>query len=149
MLNGIHPLLGGKLLVHLDAMGHSDTVVIADAHFPAARLANRVIHLRGSTTTEAIRAVHTVLPLDEGSGLDLMHSPSGEPLPIHHELLHAVGSGTAANYLGRPEFYDAARDAYLIIRTGETRTFGNAIRSLTRFPGRFLCVDHAAISAAV
>ena len=33
MLDGIHPLLSGELLMHLDAMGHSDSVVIADAHF--------------------------------------------------------------------------------------------------------------------
>ena len=36
MLEGIHPLLSGELLHHLDDMGHSDAVVIADAHFPAA-----------------------------------------------------------------------------------------------------------------
>ena len=36
MLEGIHPLLTGALLHHLDDMGHSDAVVIADAHFPAA-----------------------------------------------------------------------------------------------------------------
>ena len=39
MLTGIHPLLTGELLAHLDAMGHSDAVVLADAHFPADRLA--------------------------------------------------------------------------------------------------------------
>ena len=41
MLTGINPLLTGELLWHLDAMGHSDAVVIADAHFPAAALADR------------------------------------------------------------------------------------------------------------
>ena len=46
MLTGIDPVLSGELLLHLDAMGHSDTVVIADAHFPAARLGERVVRRR-------------------------------------------------------------------------------------------------------
>lgn len=43
MLNGIDPLLTGELLAALDAMGHGDCVVLADAHFPAARLATRAL----------------------------------------------------------------------------------------------------------
>jgi L-fucose mutarotase/ribose pyranase (RbsD/FucU family) len=39
VLTSIHPLLTGKLLAHLDATGHSDAVVLADAHFPAANVA--------------------------------------------------------------------------------------------------------------
>lgn len=43
MLSGIDPILRGTLLAHLDATGHSDAVVVADAHFPAARLGARVV----------------------------------------------------------------------------------------------------------
>ena len=47
MLKGIHPILSGELLAHLDAMGHSDAVVLADAHFPADRLATRLLTFPG------------------------------------------------------------------------------------------------------
>jgi L-fuconolactonase len=45
MLTGISPILTGELLAFLDAMGHSDAVVIADAHFPAERIASRLVLL--------------------------------------------------------------------------------------------------------
>lgn len=47
VLTGIHPILTGELLAHLDAMGHSDAVVLADAHFPADRLASRLLTFPG------------------------------------------------------------------------------------------------------
>ena len=81
MLEGIHPLLSGELLHHLDDMGHSDAVVIADAHFPAAAVATRLVNLPGATTPDVLRAIRTVVP----------------------------------------------RAAFLVIRTGETRTYGNAV----------------------
>ena len=39
MLQGINPLLTGELLKRLGEMGHSEAVVVVDAHFPAAGLA--------------------------------------------------------------------------------------------------------------
>ena len=51
MLTGIHPLLTGPLLAHLDAMGHSDAVVLADAHVPAERLGSRSLVVPGLSTT--------------------------------------------------------------------------------------------------
>ena len=57
MLEGINPLLTGELLLHLDRMGHSDSVVVADAHFPAWALGERVIDLPGTTTPEVVAAI--------------------------------------------------------------------------------------------
>ena len=56
MLEGINPLLTGELLLHLDRMGHSDAVVIADAHFPAWAIGARVVDLPGTTTPEVVAA---------------------------------------------------------------------------------------------
>ena len=53
-LKGIDPILTGPLLAHLDAMGHSDSVVIGDANFPAHRLATRLVELPGLTTPEVV-----------------------------------------------------------------------------------------------
>jgi L-fucose mutarotase len=128
MLSGINPILTGQLLAQLDAMGHSDAVVVADAHFPAERLAHRLLVLPGLTTPEVLRAIRSVIPLDDAPALDLMESADGARLAVQDELIDAAGAaGSDVRFLGRPEFYDAAADAFLIVRTGETRTYGNAL----------------------
>lgn len=126
MLSGIHPLLTGPLLAHLDAMGHSDAVVLADAHFPAHRLGSRVLDLPGVATPDLMAAIRTVVPLDDAPAVDLMATPDGERLPVQEELIAASGTGDV-RFLDRHGFYDAAAPAYLIVRTGETRVYGNAI----------------------
>ncbi|HVH21527.1 MAG TPA: RbsD/FucU domain-containing protein, partial [Pseudonocardia sp.] len=90
MLKGIHPLLTGDLLIHLDAMGHSDAVVLADAHFPAARLATRCLTFPGVGTPELLAAICTVVPLDDAPALDLMSTPDAATLRVQQELVAAA-----------------------------------------------------------
>ena len=128
MLEGIHPLLTGELLLHLDRMGHSDAVVVADAHFPAWGLGARVVDLPGTTTPEVVAAIRTVLPLDDAPGLDLMASADGEVLAVQRELMDAAGTAVdTTRFVERFAYYDVAKDAYLLVRTGETRKYGNAL----------------------
>ncbi|WP_067195400.1 RbsD/FucU family protein [Microbacterium sp. XT11] len=128
MLEGIHPLLTGELLLHLDRMGHSDAVVVADAHFPAWALGSRVIDLPGTTTPEVVAAIRTVLPLDDAPGIDLMTSADGAVLDVQRELMAAAGTELeTTRFIDRFAYYDIARGAYLLVRTGETRTYGNAL----------------------
>ena len=128
MLTSIHPILTGNLLAHLDAMGHSDAVVLADAHFPADRLAERLLTFPGLSTPDVLAAVRTVVPLDDAPSIDLMTSADGSRLPVQGELIAAAGAAERdVRFLDRHEFYDVAADAYLIVRTGETRTYGNVI----------------------
>jgi L-fucose mutarotase len=128
VLSGIHPILTGDLLSHLDAMGHSDAVVVADAHFPAARLASRLLTFPGLSTPEVLAAVRSVVPLDDAPALDLMASADGARLPVQEELVAAAGAGPGdVRFVDRHAFYEVAADAYLVIRTGETRVYGNAV----------------------
>lgn len=128
MLTGLHPILTGQLLAHLDAMGHSDAVVLADAHFPAERLAHRLLTFPALPAPEVLAAVRSVVPLDDAPSLDLMTSADGSRLPVQDELVRAAGAEAQdVRFLSRQDFYDAAATAYLIVRTGETRTYGNAI----------------------
>lgn len=128
MLTGIHPLLTGALLAHLDAMGHSDAVALVDAHFPADRLARRLLCFPGLAAPPVLAAVRTVLPVDDAPALDLMVPPDGSRRDVHDALLAAAGvPAEQARFLGREAFYDVAAASYLIVRTGETRTYGNAI----------------------
>jgi L-fucose mutarotase len=128
MLTGIDPILTGALLAQLDAMGHSDAVVVADAHFPAERLAHRLLVLPGLTTPDVLRAIRSVTPLDDAPALELMTSFDGTRLPVQDELIRAAGATDAdLRFLDRQQFYEAAADAFLIVRTGETRVYGNAL----------------------
>ncbi|MEV4686353.1 RbsD/FucU family protein [Microbacterium sp. LWH3-1.2] len=126
MLEGINPLLTGELLLHLDRMGHSDAVVIADAHFPAWAIGVRVVDLPGTTTPDVLAAVRSVVPLDDAPALDLMTSADGEVLDVQRELAAAAGVDLP-RYIDRFEYYEVAKAAYLVVRTGETRTYGNAL----------------------
>jgi L-fucose mutarotase len=128
VLRGIDPILTGELLAHLDEMGHSDALVVADANFPSYRLADRLVDLPGLTAPDVLRAIGTVVPLDDAPAVDLMRSADGSVLPVQRELIEAAGAGDdEVRYLDRHDFYDAAATAYLIVRTGETRIYANAI----------------------
>ncbi|MGW9585238.1 RbsD/FucU family protein [Microbacterium sp. NPDC055455] len=126
MLEGIDRLLTGELLLHLDRMGHSDAIVVADAHFPAWAVGTRVVDLPGTTTPQVVAAVRTVLPLDDAPALDLMASADGEVLDVQRELAAAAGTD-APRYVDRFDYYELAKKAYVVVRTGETRKYGNAL----------------------
>lgn len=128
MLFGIDPLLSGDLLRHLDHMGHSDLVVITDAHFPAFRLGRAVVEV-AADAPRVTRAIRTVLTLDDLDPVTLMRS--GETWNAAQEEIIAaadVAEG-AARAVDRFEFYEIAASAQLVVRCAETRTFANAILS--------------------
>ena len=129
MLLNLDPVLTGRLLLALDEMGHGDAVVIADAHFTASKLAHKhLVDLPGLSSPRVLTAVRSVIVPDTyGPTLDLMQGP-GELLPVQEELIEAARlEGEPYRLIERFAFYDLAEKAELIIRTGETRIFGNAI----------------------
>ena len=128
MLQGVNPLLTGPVLLHLDAMGHSDSVAVVDAHFPAARLGRVVIDLPGTTSPEVLAAVRSVLPPDDTPALDLMTSADGSVLPVQEQLATAAGADLDdVRFVDRFDYYDLVKRAHLVLRTGETRVYGNAV----------------------
>ena len=128
MLSGIDPLLTGDLLAALDAMGHGDAVVLTDAHFPAARVARSLIDLPSVGTPELLRAVRTVLPLDDSPAVDQMRSADGKTLQVQRELADAADVPIEeVRFLERFAFYDVAEAAFVVVRTGETRTYANVL----------------------
>jgi L-fucose mutarotase len=134
MLKGIDPLLGPELLAMLRAMGHGDEVVIADANFPAAANAQRLVRLDGVSAPRAAQAILSVLPLDDfepqaAFRMAMTGSPDEVP-PVCRELeaaLAAAGYERGVAGLERHAFYARARDAFGIVATGEPRFWGNLI----------------------
>src|SRR5262245_50933021 len=65
MLKGLDPLLGPDLLATLRAMGHGDEIALVDANFPAQANARRLLRADGIDAVVMVRAVLSVLPLDD------------------------------------------------------------------------------------
>ena len=65
MLKGVPRILSPELLKILMEMGHGDEIVIADANFPAASNAQRLVRADGLGAVEVLEAVMALFPLDD------------------------------------------------------------------------------------
>ncbi|MGW9631420.1 RbsD/FucU family protein [Agromyces sp. NPDC055520] len=130
MLSGIHPILGGELLAALDRLGHGDELVVADANFPAHRVGAVVVEAPALSAADVVGAIRTVVPLDgyQGASVLLMAAEGGQRLPVQHELVAAAATtADRVEELERFAFYERARSAQLIVRSGELRPYGNVV----------------------
>lgn len=133
MLKGISPLISPDLLTVLHRMGHGDTIVLADAHFPGESLGPGVVRADGLHIADLLNAILPLFELDayvdapavmmaavEGDSLD----PSVETAYRAAIDAHAPQTPPIAR-IDRFEFYDRARDAFAVVMTGETAKYGN------------------------
>lgn len=135
MLKGIPSLLGPELLHALRAMGHGDDIAIVDGNFPSASNAKRLVRADGHSATEMLRAVLHVMPIDDLRPdpirvMEVTEDPTSVP-PIVGEFeriaAEAERRALRASALPRAEFYAAARNAFVIVATGESRLYGNVL----------------------
>ncbi|MBP0617387.1 RbsD/FucU family protein [Jiella mangrovi] len=137
MLKTISPLITPELLQILAAMGHGDELVLADRNFPAASVAAEtvtgvLVQMTGVGTTEAAEAILSLMPLDTFVDAPVRHmAPEGEPeaeFAVHRDMQAIVdaaeGREVAIEAVERFDFYDEAKTAYAVVRTGETRPYG-------------------------
>ena len=130
MLHGINPLLEGEILSRLFKMGHGDSILIADANYPADAHARHIISLPGTTSPEVLEAIRSVIPADayDGPSVSLMKSEETTLLAVQKQLVEASSvPDERVELVERFAFYEKANGAYLTIRTGETRTYANAL----------------------
>ena len=138
MLKNIPPVLSPELLKVLCEMGHSDTIVLADANFPAASIGanGNVIRLDGHNIPLLLDAILTVMPLDTyvEHPVRLMQVMPGDPVetPIWDEYLalvkkHDLRGGAAVGQVERFDFYEEAKKAYAIVATGEKALYANIL----------------------
>jgi L-fucose mutarotase len=137
MLKGLDPRLNADVLQALRAMGHGDTLVIADTNFPADSIARstaagRLLRMDNLTCAEAARAILSVLPLDTfvddfAGRMQVVGAPDRiEPVQaeVQAEIDRAEGRPRPMVGIERFDFYDRARQAYAVIQTGERRFYG-------------------------
>ncbi len=135
MLIGIDPLLGPDLLHALASMGHGDTIAIVDANFPAATMGRRVVEVRGASAPQMLKAVLCVFPVDTFVvpaifTMAVVGDPEAMPAPVADFAAVLDECGLGAGDVGRLErqaFYARAQDAFVIVRTGEARPYGNIL----------------------
>jgi len=117
------------------SMGHGDELAIVDANFPATSVARRVIALPGADAPGALDAVLTVFPLDSSVNpavltMEVVGDPTATPEAVvaFFAVLTAHGLGDLPfRALRRFAFYERARDAFAVVRTGELRPYGNVL----------------------
>ena len=140
MLKNFDNRLNAEVIACLRDMGHGDTLVLADANFPAAALARettlgRVLTMENLSLGAAAEAVLSVLPLDtfvadHAVRMEVVEAPDEIPA-VQREVQAAIdraeGRARPMLSLERFAFYEAAKRAYAVIRTGERRFYGNVI----------------------
>lgn len=133
MLRGLDPLLTPDLLHALASAGHGDRVAIVDANFPAPAIARRLVHAPGIAATAMLQAVLSVLPVDDFEPdpvavMQVVGDPSATPDAVRDftSVLQRHGLAAPAR-LARHDFYRAAAEAFVIVRTGERRLYGNVL----------------------
>ena len=132
MLINIDPILSPELLHALRSMGHGDKLVLADANFPSASLAKKLIRLDGANIPNAAKAILSVLPLDSFvdypvERMEIDDNPD-EINDVHQDLIDVLkisaGEKWKVGSIERFKFYEEAKQAYMIVSTTDARAFG-------------------------
>jgi L-fucose mutarotase len=135
MLRDIDPILSPDLLYALRAMGHGDEIVLADANFPGDSLGPTCIRADGSTASEVLQAVLSVMPLDiyvpdPALTMQVVGDPDAIPEAVadFQNIIEKTADNPAQiQTLERFAFYERAATAFAIVQTGERRLYGNII----------------------
>ena len=137
MLKGIDQRLSADLVHALMLMGHGDDLVICDVNHPAATIAaettyGRLIDMAGCDIPTATRAILTLMPLDTFVPAPVSRmqvvGDAKAVLPLFSDmqaLCSAMeGRPIALQPLDRFAFYAAAKQAFCIVRTGDSGPYG-------------------------
>lgn len=136
MLRTIPKIISPELMKIMMEMGHSDVIILADANYPAAAHAKRLIRLEGVEIPDLLDAILKYFPLDYfvEHPVTLMKNLSTEPVPEiwkkYDEIIRQRDQDNAFKefrYIERLPFYKESEDAYLIVQTATTARYANII----------------------
>lgn len=135
MLKGIPAVISPDLLKILMEMGHGDELVIADANFPAARVAQRLARADGLGGAALLAGILQLLPLDQyvPAPVALMAVVPGDPVtPVIWAEYRAIivrsePDFTDFEFVERQAFYERAQAAYAVVAGGEAAQYANII----------------------
>lgn len=135
MLKNIPAILPPELLKIMSEMGHGDELVLADANFPAASHAKRLIRCDAVGVVQLLDAMLTLFPLDTYVEYPaaVMQVVQGDPVvPVIWEdfrrsIQYHEGVVNALEEVERFAFYERASRSFAIIATGERAQYANLI----------------------
>jgi len=138
MLKLIDPSLNADVLHALRSMGHGDELVICDTNFPAdavarATVLGRLLQMENVTAAHAVKAILALMPLDTfvdepALRMEIVSKPKDVPA-VQSEVQAAIDAAEGKGRfpmgsIERMAFYERAKQAYCVIRTGERRFYG-------------------------
>lgn len=132
MLKKIPKILSPELVKVLMEMGHGDTILLADANYPAHSLNNKVIRADGLNIPELLEGILELMPLDSYSEyqVKLMEVVKGDNVQPtiwdeYKSISHKFCDEVKFEFVDRFDFYDLSKDCYSIVLTGEKALYGN------------------------
>lgn len=134
MLLGIPYEISPDLLKIICEMGHGDEIVLADANFPCASLAQRLIRADRIEIPELLSGILKLFPLDQYDKCNfiLMNKCEGDDADVsiwstYKNILKQYDYKNEITFIERFDYYERAKKAYAIVATGEKRQYANII----------------------
>jgi L-fucose mutarotase len=135
MLKNIPEVISPDLMKVLMEMGHGDEIVLADGHFPAASVAQRLIRCDGHGVGTILEAILKFLPLDQYVERPVALTavvPGDKTKPTiweeYRKIIKASGEKFSDfEFVERFAFYERAKKAYAVVATGEKALYANII----------------------
>ena len=139
MLNHISPVFSPELLAAVYAMGHGDTIVLADGNFPSNGVSRRgaaeIIRADGHGIPELMEAILSLMPLDsyvEHPTTFMAVLPNDPYVPEIWDTYRAIGAkheeqGLREEAIDKYTFYKRGAQTYAAVVTGERALYANVI----------------------
>ncbi len=134
MLLGISAQISPDLLKIICEMGHGDGIVLADANFPSAPMAQRLVRADGIEIPKLLSGILELFPLDQYDSRNfiLMEKCEGDEADVsvwseYKNILNKYSPETQMSFMERFDYYERAKNAYAVVATGERRQYANII----------------------
>ena len=133
MLRGISPLISPELLMILAEMGHGESILFADANFPAGKFCRHVIQAPGTEIPALLGGVMPLWTLDYKTQPLFMPKSNTECCNVglsekYLEIVRrSIPSAPAIEFLNGDEFYEQAKGVRACVVTGDLHRFANLI----------------------
>jgi L-fucose mutarotase len=138
-LKGIPKSISPELLYALARLGHGDTVVISDAHFPADSVSKSTvigtpIRIHGDTH-HILQDILTLIDIESINGfkillMDKVPADKDVLVPAYDKLRDAAAaSNSEILKLERFAFYEKAKTSFVVIHSDDTAIYANCIIS--------------------
>ena len=137
MLKTIDPLLNPDILYAIASMGHGDVLAIVDCNFPIDSVARKTVigkplRLDGVSAPRAGAAVLSLMPLDTfiptpALRMEVVGNPTqwtDVQVEFQDVINRCEGPAFKLGGIERFAFYEAAKNAYAVLQTGESRLYG-------------------------